>query len=249
MLQTLEKNSLPKIFPATDLEITSYLRRSCQIADLATRTERETLIVNLCESLGIEITDEEWQLAGDTFRREHNLLGVAETTQWLDRQRVTLDEWSEGLKNDLLAKKLKEHLFSEIVDGYYLQNRENYKRVALSQILVTDLEEAQKIVRSLREQNASFCKLAIEHSRGKQSQENGGFVGTRFLTEFNEEIVRAIENAKEGEVIDPIQTKFGYHILRVEKWFPTQLSESVREKILDSFFESWLQKQQQISNS
>jgi parvulin-like peptidyl-prolyl isomerase len=40
--------------------------------------------------------------------------------------------------------------------------------------------------------------------------------------------------------IRPIQTKLGYHILKVEKWFPAELSK-VREQVLESLYQAWLQ--------
>jgi parvulin-like peptidyl-prolyl isomerase len=80
----------------------------------------------------------------------------------------------------------------------------------------------------------------LEHSRGKQSQQNAGFVGIRFLAELLPEITKAVAEAKEGEVVGPIQTKLGYHILRVEKWFAADLSE-VREQVLEWLFHNWLQ--------
>jgi parvulin-like peptidyl-prolyl isomerase len=80
----------------------------------------------------------------------------------------------------------------------------------------------------------------LEHSRGKQSQQNAGFVGIRFLAELLPEITKAVAEAKEGEVVGPIQTKLGYHILRVEKWLGAELNE-VRESVLESLFQGWLQ--------
>ncbi len=105
-----------------------------------------------------------------------------------------------------------------------------------------DLIEARKVTYAIREENASFCALALEHSKGKQSKENGGFVGIRFLSELMPEIAQAISEANEGEVIEPIQTRLGYHIIKIEKWFPTELSESVREEILESHFQAWLRE-------
>jgi hypothetical protein len=43
-------------------------------------------------------------------------------------------------------------------------------------------------------------------------------------------------------VIGSIQTKLGEHILKVEKWFPAELSELVREQILKSLFHFCLKR-------
>ncbi|NEO81243.1 peptidylprolyl isomerase [Moorena sp. SIO4G3] len=246
--ETLEKPVVVETSPATDADIIAYLRRSRKFGEISTLAEQDALILNLCEEFSITVSDQEWQAAGDAFRVEHKLLGVTETNSWFSQQKITVEEWSEGIKVQLLTKKLKEHLFGGAVDGDYLSNRENYRRVALSQILVVDLAQALKIVKALRYDNASFCALALEHSKGKQSQDNGGFVGIRFLVELSQDIAKGIYDAKEGEVIGPIQTKLGYHILRVEKWFPTELSESVREAILESLFQNWLQEQSQTNS-
>jgi PPIC-type PPIASE domain len=62
--------------------------------------------------------------------------------------------------------------------------------------------------------NESFCALALEFSQGKQSKENGGFAGIKFVAELLPEIAAAIEQADAGCVLDPIQSRLGYHILR-----------------------------------
>jgi parvulin-like peptidyl-prolyl isomerase len=239
MQGTLEKLALPEISLATAEDIVAYLRRSYQLAEIATLAERDVLTISVCEQLGITISDEELQTAGDAFRQEHKLLGASETIAWLTQQRITVEDWSQGIRVSLLTQKLKEHLFGESVDTDYISNRDNYRRIALSQVLVRDLTEALKITHALREENASFCALALEHSKGKQSKENGGFVGIRFLAELLPEIAQAVAGAEAGEVIGPVQTKLGYHILRIEKWFPAELNE-VREQVLESLFQAWL---------
>ena len=241
-LESTENFVLPKIAPATNEDVIAYLRRSHKIAEVAALAECDALVLNICEQLGLTISDEELQAAGDAFRLEHKLLGASETLAWLQKQRITVEDWTQGIRVALLTNKLKEHLFGDTVDAHYLSNRNDYKRVALSQILVGDLIEARKVTYVIREENASFCALALEHSKGKQSKENGGFVGVRFLSELMPEIAQGISEAKEGEVIEPIQTKLGYHILKIEKWFPTELSESVREEILESLFQAWLRE-------
>ena len=239
-LESAEKFVLSEIAVATNEDVIAYLRRSHKIAEFAALAERDALVLGMCEQLNITISDEELQAAGDAFRLEHKLLGASETLAWLQKQRISVEDWTQGIRVALLTNKLKEHLFGDSVDSHYLSNRNDYKRVALSQILVSDLAEALKVTYAIRESNASFCALALEHSKGKQSQQNGGFVGVRFLAELMPEIAQAIAEAHVGEVIEPVQTKLGYHILRIEKWFPAELTE-IREQVLESLFQAWLQ--------
>ncbi|HLO83398.1 MAG TPA: peptidylprolyl isomerase [Nostocaceae cyanobacterium] len=241
MKEILQGLVLPKISSPTNEEIIAYLHRYYKIAEITDAVKRDTLVLKLCEQLNITTTDEELQTDGDTFRQKNNLLTASETFNWLEQQQITPEEWSEGIRLSLLTRKLKEFLFGISLDTHYVTQRDDYKRVAISQILVRDLLEAKKIVQALKEEKATFCALALEHSKGKNSRENGGFVGIRFWSELAPEIAQALVNAKEGEIVGPVQTKLGYHILRVEKWIITELNEEVREQILELLFQSLLQ--------
>jgi parvulin-like peptidyl-prolyl isomerase len=251
-IQETDTGSLfPKISTASDAEIVAYLRHSSKFAEIAAAAEESALIVKLCQHFGIEVSETEWQEEGDVFRLKHKLLGVKETTDWLEQQRITLEDWSEGIKLRLLTKKLKEHLFGANVDLHYIANRDQYQQVALSQILVLDRETATTIKRSLLADPTSFCALALEHSQGKQSHTNGGFLGVLYVSQLAPEIGQAITKGMakpiakmpSGEIIGPVQTKLGYHLLRVEKWFPSVMSESVREEILHILWQLWLREE------
>ncbi|HEY9597947.1 MAG TPA: peptidylprolyl isomerase [Cyanophyceae cyanobacterium] len=239
-LQPVKESALPGISPATDEDIIAYLRRSHKIAEIAALAEHEALILALCEQRGITVSEQELQAAGNEFRLKHKLLGASETLSWLEEQRIAVEDWSEGIRVALLIKKLKEHLFGASVDGHYLSNRKDYRRIAFSQILVRTLSDALTIVSKLQGDKSNFCALALEYSKGQQSKEKGGFAGIHFLSRLMPEIAPAISSAQEGEVIGPLETKLGYHIIKVEKWFPVELNESVREEILESLFKAWL---------
>lgn len=248
MMKTLEALEIPTSIPATDQEILSYLRRSRQIADISAATEQEILVINVCQHLNITVSEEELQAAGDSFRQEYKLLGTSETLAWLAQQKISVEEWSEGIRLSLLIQKLKEYLFGEAVDSHYINNRDDYKRVALSQILVPDLVEATKIAQTLREDKASFCAFALEYSCGSQSKKNGGFVGIKFLVELPPEIAKVVTDALEGEIVGPIQTHRGFHILKIEKWFSAELNQA-REQILETLFQTWLQEKEVKSST
>lgn len=230
----------PKVEPANDEAIANYLRHTCKMAEFAALAELDALIVKACEELEIVISDEELQAAGDAFRMKNKLLGASETLAWLERQRISPEDWTQGIRIKLLTQKLKEHLFLDAIDAHYLSYREEYRRAAFSQILVSELPEAWQITQTLREGKASFAAMAIEHSKAQPSSQHGGFVGIRFLSSLMPEIKDAIAGVQEGEIIAPVKTRLGYHILRIEKWFTPSLNESVREEILETLFQVWL---------
>ncbi|HEY9725380.1 MAG TPA: peptidylprolyl isomerase [Chroococcales cyanobacterium] len=237
-----QESTLPAISPATDEDIIAYLRRSHKIAEIADLAEREALILALCEQHSITVSDDQLQEAGDAFRREHRMLGASETLSWLSKHRISVEDWTQGIRFALLEKKLKEHLFGASVDSHYLNNRKDYRRIALSQILVRDLTDVLQIVSKLQEDKAAFCALALDYSKSQQSKEKGGFAGIHYLPKLMPEVAKAISEAKEGEIIEPVQTRLGYHIIKIEKWFPVELNESVREEILETLFQAWLRE-------
>ncbi len=238
--QTLPGIHPPEVENATDAMIANYLRHTYKMAEFAALAEQNAKVIKTCEQIGIIVTDEELQAAGDAFRLEHKLLGSPETLAWLDQQRISAEDWTQGIRIELLTKKLKDHLFADSIDSHYLTNREEYHRAAFSQILVTELAEAFQIVQTLRTGKASFCAMAIEHSKAQPSGKQGGFVGIRFLSTLMPEIRAAIVDIPEGEIINPIKTQRGYHIVRIEKWFPPSLNESVRLEILNVIFQTWI---------
>lgn len=241
MTQTVtpEPIVLPELHIVSDQEVIEKLKSSLNYADIAAAAERDALIINLCEQMGIEVSEDEVQASGDEFRKKNALRGVPETLQWLSEQRITSEEWARGMYLSLLSDRLKEQVCGVDADNYYIGNLESCRRVALSQILISDQTMAIKIAQDVRENPASFCALALEHSRGKQSSENGGFAGVRLVAELLPEIAQIISNAPQGEIIGPVQTKLGYHILRIEKWFPAEFNQ-VREQLLDYLFQRWL---------
>lgn len=244
-IQETDTESLfPQISTANDAEIVDYLRHSSKFAEIATLAEEEALVVKLCQHFGVKVEETEWQEEGDAFRLQHKLFGIEETTKWLEQQRITLEDWSEGIRLRLLTKKLKEYLFGANVDLHYIANREQYRRVALSQILVLDRETATTVKEALVKDQTSFCALALEHSQGKQSHTNGGFLGVLYISQLVPEIAEAIADTVPGKIIGPLETKLGYHLLRVEKWFPAEMSESVRAEIFNTLWRLWLREQQ-----
>lgn len=105
------------------------------------------------------------------------------------------------------------------------------QEVEASHILVGDLETAQEILAKL-EAGEDFSELAIKHSTDTGSGQKGGELGVfkrgRMVPEF-EEVAFSLEV---GEISEPVQTQFGYHIIKVTDQIEYDVPfEEVKEEI------------------
>ncbi len=85
-------------------------------------------------------------------------------------------------------------------------------------------EEKQKVINALKEirqdvveNDGNFRVKAILHSQDPGSRPNGGFYSITKETGFVKEFKDVAFSLREGEVSEPFETTFGYHIIFVEK--------------------------------
>lgn len=91
-----------------------------------------------------------------------------------------------------------------------------------SHILVKTEDEARQLAAELRKAPARFGELARKHSQDPGSAEKGGdlgFFGRGMMVPAFEE---AAFRLKPGEVGDPVQSEFGWHVIRVTGVQPAQ---------------------------
>ena len=87
---------------------------------------------------------------------------------------------------------------------------------------VTD-EEKQRVINRLKEIKAevlagsSFKTRAVIYSDDRGSASNGGFYKINRKTQFVKEFKDVAFSLGEGEISEPFETEFGYHIIMVEK--------------------------------
>jgi len=67
-----------------------------------------------------------------------------------------------------------------------------------------------------------FGELAAKHSEDPGSKDNGGDLGWFGRGEMVKEFEDAVFNAKPGEIIGPVESQFGIHIIKVEGFKPEQ---------------------------
>lgn len=99
--------------------------------------------------------------------------------------------------------------------------------IELSQIVVKPVvskEDKQKVIDKLNEirndvinNGGSFYSKAVIYSEDPGSSSNGGYYKMNKKTQFVKEFKDVAFRLNEGEISEPFETEFGYHIIFVEK--------------------------------
>ncbi len=85
-----------------------------------------------------------------------------------------------------------------------------------SHIMVATKDEAEKIAAEARKAPQRFAELAKKHSQDPGSSENGGDLGMNTRGALAaKSLEEAIFKLKQGEISDPVQSEFGFHVLRL----------------------------------
>lgn len=121
------------------------------------------------------------------------------------------------LSNRVVQKNLANKLTDTAVKKYYESHQSRYStdQVHAMHILVSDEQRAQELLKMAKAPDADFQALAEKHSKDPSAKNNRGDLGffghDRMVPEFTE----AAFSADDGQVVGPIKTSYGYHVIKV----------------------------------
>ena len=147
--------------------------------------------------------------------------GVAEDPEFQRRMEFLRER---ALHSEFVKSNIAEAVSNEDVRARYdseIASAAANNEVRASHILVKTEDEAKDIIRQLGE-GADFAELAKEHSSDGSAQNGGdlGFFGPgRMVPEFEKEAY-ALEVG--GHSKEPVQTQFGFHVVKVTDKRPQQ---------------------------
>lgn len=130
------------------------------------------------------------------------------------------------------------------IAAFYEENKENYSTICVRHILVPDKAKAD----ALRAQIAAggdFATLAKENSTdegsgaqgGELSSEPGKCLTNEEASQFVPEFLEAMDKLQPGELSQPVQTQFGFHLIQVRErgTLPLEeVAEDIRSRLLQS---------------
>ncbi len=136
-----------------------------------------------------------------------------------DYQKKVEDFRKLTLISMLLEKEIedKAKVSDKDVKDYYEKHKADLttnNQIRASHILVKSEDEAKKIFDQVKK-GGDFAKIAREKSIDTGSAKNGGDLGFFARGQMVPEFDKAAFSLKEGEVSGPVQTQFGYHIIKI----------------------------------
>ncbi len=224
-------------------DIIYHLKLSCQIPSLLEAIATRKIILDAAEKAGIEVETEELQQAADNMRLANKLVKAEDTWTWLEKHHLSLDDFEEIAKTNLISAKLANHLFADKVEPFFYAHQIDYTGAVTYEVVLDDEDLALEIFYALQEGEISFQEIARQYIQNPEIRRAGGYQGIRHRNDFRPEIAAAVFAATPPQIIKPIITPKGVHIIVVEEIIKPQLDENIRLKIMGDFFSNWLQQQ------
>jgi hypothetical protein len=142
----------------------------------------------------------------------------------------------------------------EDVQAFFDEHREErYDRVAARHILTETEAEADEALARL-EAGEDFAEVAAEMSIDPGSAEEGGSLGEFGRGQMVPEFEDAAFAATEGEVVGPVESQFGFHIIEVTSRVQLELADvedEIREELRQTLdadaTQEWLQGQLEVA--
>jgi peptidyl-prolyl cis-trans isomerase C len=124
-------------------------------------------------------------------------------------------------RQQMVARLLEKNLASRVTQAaakkFYNENKLlfNTDQVHAQHILVSTDTEAREILKKANDPKADFQKLAEQHSKDPSAKNNRGELGFFARDQLDAEFTKAAFGAKAGEVIGPVKTVYGFHLIKV----------------------------------
>jgi len=167
------------------------------------------------------------------------------TEYTLDLYEVNYQNYMDVLTNE----EIKEQTFRDMVRMYLVRKEllnvlsaditQTQEQIWVRHILVEDELTALEVTDKLAD-GQDFVVLAAEYSSDETNKDNGGDLGWFALGMMVQPFEEAAFALEVGEISDPVQTDFGWHILQALGKEQMPIDEAALENLRNQAFSEWL---------
>lgn len=234
-----------------NIQISSKVIQPQEIPSLLSRYQ---LLPQLLRGMAIDeaiapysCTEAERQLAIKQFEQQQQIVSEQTRADWLSYQGMTLEQMEELAVRPLLLEKFKNDTWAAKVESYFISRKANFDQAIFSLLRTPDGLLAQEIFFRIQEGEESFSELAQKYSQGPEAN-TGGVVGPVLLSNLHPTLGKILSVSQPGQLWSPTRIEEWFAIVRLDKFLPAGLDESMRRRLIDEMFETWLkEKIQQLA--
>ncbi|MHC5768547.1 MAG: foldase protein PrsA [Nostoc sp.] len=227
----------------TKEDILHQVKVSCKIPEIVEQIVTRKVIIAAAEEAGIKVEVEELQKAADQIRLANKLDSADDTWNWLEKHGLSIDDFEEIADISLISGKLANHLFADKVEPSFFENQLDYVGVVMYEVVLDDEDLAIELFYAIKEGEMSFYDIAHKYIQDTELRRKGGYLGIVRRQDLKPEISTAVFTAKPPQVIKPIVTSKGVHLILIEELIQPDLNEKLRTNIILNLFTQWLNQQ------
>lgn len=229
-----------KIFPA---EIIHQIKLSCLVPSVVEGIVSRQIITRKAQELEIKAEPEELQQAADNLRLMSNLRSADETWAWLQKHSLSLDDFEESVYATVVSSKLAQKLFADKVEPFFIEHQLDYGHAVMYEVILDDEDLAMELFYALQEGEINFYEVAQHYIQDIELRRCGAYRGKLRRKDLKPDISVAVFAANPPQILKPILTSKGIHLIKIEEIIQPQLNEALRYTILSDLFSDWLKQQ------
>jgi len=239
----------------TGAELTKRLKDvKKQVAEEATK---ELLLLERAREISLTIDPADIEDTVGRMKKQNGINNDEELQKAVTATGVTMEQFKDSIRRNLTLQRLVGHEIQaklEVTDEYlhtlYNNDKEKYRKpdqVHVSEILVLapnpgDRAAAREKIETARKRilaGESFPAVAREVSEGG-TKEKGGDLGIVTRGELTAEIDSVVFSLDQGSLSNPVESKFGIHLLRIDEKFPAAYTpfDEAKEKVRSTYQEA-----------
>ncbi|MGB8954683.1 MAG: peptidylprolyl isomerase [Tumebacillaceae bacterium] len=240
----------------TEQDFYSKLEKTQGAKDNMHKLIDDIVIQHQAKALSIDVTDKEVQSELDSFVKDKFNNDKAQLETALKDYNMTIDDLKNDIRVGLLGQKIATKdvtISDQEVKDYYDKNKETMgeqEQLKARHILVKDEAKANELFAKLKANPNDFEKLAKENSEDPGSKDKGGLLEPFGKGVMVPEFEQAAFAAKVNELVGPVKSEFGYHIIQVmehkEAKVPTL--DEVKEKVTKTLKEQKAKPMEELMN-
>lgn len=224
-------------------DILRHIKQTRQIPEIIERIAARNIIEHTAAEMSIKVETEELQKAADNFRFSNELVSSEDTWKWLQKYALSLDDFEELIYIELLTSKLARHLFADKIEPHFFENQLNYTGAVIYEIILDDEDLAMELFYAINAGETSFYDVAREYIQDRELRRKCGYRGQVNRRDLKPEISAPVFASKSPQLLKPIITSKGIHLILLEEIIHPELTEKLRDRISSEFFDDWLKQQ------